>query len=118
MRSLQFTEVVWATSEVIRTKAQLLVASWLAVLGWMFKEKFPYTHRATDTTWSKWIAVTTQWAQTGNRHRSEILEVIVNWPKGENFGLLSGEEKEKITCAEDAPLHNQLPENEKQYALL
>lgn len=32
----------------------------------LFKGKVASTHHATDATWSKWIALTTQWAQMGN----------------------------------------------------
>ncbi|KAJ7413217.1 hypothetical protein BTVI_43875 [Pitangus sulphuratus] len=41
-------EAVPAASEVIGTKAQLLLALRLPVLGWMFKGKVPSTHPATD----------------------------------------------------------------------
>ncbi|KAK4811021.1 hypothetical protein QYF61_015725 [Mycteria americana] len=43
-----------------------------------------------------------------------ILEVIMDWPEGKDFGI---SREEEVTRAEEAPLYNQLPENEKQYAL-
>jgi len=53
-------EGVRAASEVVGTEAQLLLAPRLLVLGWMFKERVPSTHHATDATWSKWVALMTQ----------------------------------------------------------
>lgn len=41
--------------------------------------------------------VVTQQTQTGNPNHPWILEFITNWPKDENFELLSLEE-EKVTC--------------------
>ncbi|RMC03405.1 hypothetical protein DUI87_20602 [Hirundo rustica rustica] len=90
-------EGVQAISEVIGTEAQLLLAPRLLALGWMFKGKVPSTHHATDATWSKWIALITQRARTGNPNRSGILEIIANWPEGENFGLTDEEEQEQVT---------------------
>ena len=52
-------EGVRAASEVVGTEAQLLLAPRLPVLGWMFKERVPSTHHATDATWSKWVALIT-----------------------------------------------------------
>ncbi|RMC01062.1 hypothetical protein DUI87_22326 [Hirundo rustica rustica] len=52
-------EGVQAASEVIGTEMQLLLAPRLPVLRWMFKGKVPSTHHATNTTWSKWIALIT-----------------------------------------------------------
>ena len=49
----------------------------------------------------------------GNPNRPGILEVIMDWPEGWNFGV----SPEEVTHAEEAPLCNKLPENEKQYAL-
>ncbi|GAB0203401.1 hypothetical protein GRJ2_002805700 [Grus japonensis] len=46
-------EGVRAASEVIGTEAQLLLAPRLPLLGWMFKERAPSTHHATNATWSK-----------------------------------------------------------------
>ncbi|RMC19965.1 hypothetical protein DUI87_00810 [Hirundo rustica rustica] len=106
---------VQAASEVIGTEAQLL-APRLPVLGWMFKGKVPSTHHATDATWSKWIALITQSACMGKLNRPGILEIITNWPEGENFGL-TDEEQEQVTRAEEAPPYNQLPAEETHYAL-
>ncbi|RMC11268.1 hypothetical protein DUI87_11387 [Hirundo rustica rustica] len=83
----------------------------------MFKGKVPSTHHATDTTWSKWIALITQRARIGNPNRPGILEIITNWPEGETFGLSFEEEEEQVTRAEEAPPYNELPETERQYAL-
>ncbi|RMB98855.1 hypothetical protein DUI87_24399 [Hirundo rustica rustica] len=58
-------EEVQAASEVTGTKAQLLLAPRLPVLGWMFKGKVPSTHHATDAAWNKWIALITQCAHMG-----------------------------------------------------
>jgi len=49
----------------------------------------------------------------GNRSHPGILEVIMDWPEGKDFGVLPEEE---VTHAEMASLCNKLPENEKQYA--
>ncbi|RMB87987.1 hypothetical protein DUI87_35640 [Hirundo rustica rustica] len=110
-------EGVQAASEVIGTEAQLLLAPRLPVLGWMFKGKVPSTHHATDATWSKWIALITQRARIGNPNRPGILEIITNWPEGENFGLTDEEEQEQVTHAKEAPPYNQLPAEETRYAL-
>ncbi|RMB96962.1 hypothetical protein DUI87_26541 [Hirundo rustica rustica] len=110
-------EGLQAASEVISTETQLLLAPRLPVLGWMFKGKVPSTHHATDTTWSKWIALITQRARIGNPNRPGILEIITNWPEGETFGLSFEEEEEQVTRAEEAPPYNELPETERQYAL-
>ncbi|RMC09630.1 hypothetical protein DUI87_13416 [Hirundo rustica rustica] len=83
----------------------------------MFKGKVPSMHLATDTTWSKWIALITQHTRIGNPNRPGILEIITNWPEGETFGLSSEEEEEQVTRAEEAPPYNKLPETERQYAL-
>lgn len=64
--------------------------------GWL-----PSTHHATDATWSKWVSPITQWTQIGNSSCPGILEVIMAWPKGKNFGILP----------EEALLYNKLPEN-------
>ncbi|RMC05661.1 hypothetical protein DUI87_17746 [Hirundo rustica rustica] len=109
-------EGVHAASEVIGTEAQLLLAPRLPVLGWMFKGKVPSTHHATDATWSKWIALITQRAHMGKLNRPGILEIITNWPKGENFGL-TDEEQEQVTRAEEAPPYNQLTAEQMHYAL-
>ncbi|RMB92808.1 hypothetical protein DUI87_30702 [Hirundo rustica rustica] len=110
-------EGLQAASEVIGTEAQLLLAPRLPVLGWMFKGKVPSTHHATDATWSKWIALITQRARIGNPNRPGILEIITNWPEGENFGLMDEEEQEQVTRAEKAPPYNQLPAEKTRYAL-
>lgn len=89
-------EGIQAASEVVGTEAQLLLTTRLPVLGWMFKGKVPSTHHATDVTWSKWVVLITQQAQ--NLNHPGILEVITNWPAGENFGLISVEEEENIMC--------------------
>ena len=107
-------EGVRAASEVIGTETQLLLAPRLPVLNWMFKGKGPSTHHATDATWSKWIALITQRARMGNLNRPGILEVIMDWPEGKKFGTPPAEE---ISRAKEAPPYNELPENEKTYAL-
>ncbi|RMC03352.1 hypothetical protein DUI87_20548 [Hirundo rustica rustica] len=73
----------------------------------MFKGKVPSTHHATNATWSKWIALITQRARIGNPNRLGILEIITNWPEGENFGLTDEEEQGQVTRAEEAPPYNQ-----------
>lgn len=88
-----------------------------ATLCWMFKSKVPSTHRATDATQTSWITLITQWAWIRNPNCPGILEVIINWPKGKSVRLSSEEEEENVSCAEEAPPHNPLPENEKQYLL-
>ncbi|RMC04209.1 hypothetical protein DUI87_19028 [Hirundo rustica rustica] len=110
-------EGVQATSEVVGTETQFLLAPRLPVLGWMFKAEVPSTHHATNATWSKWIALITQRARIGNPNRPGILEIITNWPEGENFGLMDEEEQEQMTRAEEAPPYNQLPAEETRYAL-
>ncbi|RMB96949.1 hypothetical protein DUI87_26528 [Hirundo rustica rustica] len=109
-------EGVQAASEVVGTETQLLLAPRLPVLGWMFKGEVPSTHHATDATWSKWIALITQRARMGKLNRPGILEIITNWPEGENFGL-TDEEQEQVTRAEEAPPYNRLPAEETHYAL-
>ncbi|TRZ08647.1 hypothetical protein HGM15179_018460 [Zosterops borbonicus] len=83
----------------------------------MFKGKVPSTHHATDATWSKWSALITQRASIRNPNCPGILEIITNWPEGENFGLADEEEQEQVTSAEEAPPYNQLPAEETRYAL-
>ena len=107
-------EGVQAASEVVGTETQLLLAPRLPVLGWMFKGKVPSTHHATDATWSKWVALITQRSRIGNPSRPGILEVITDWPEGKDVGISPEEE---VMRAEEAPLYNKLPENERQYAL-
>ncbi|GAB0176156.1 hypothetical protein GRJ2_000080800 [Grus japonensis] len=77
-------EGVRATSEVVGTEAQLLLAPRLPVLGWMFKGRVPSMHHATGAMWSKWVTLVTQWAQTGNPNCPGILEVIIDWPEGKD----------------------------------
>ncbi|RMB88580.1 hypothetical protein DUI87_35081 [Hirundo rustica rustica] len=110
-------EGVQAASEVVGTETQLLLAPRLPVLGWMFKAEVPSTHHATNATWSNWIALITQRTRIGNPNRPGILEIITNWPEGENFGLMDEEEQEQMTGAEEAPPYNQLPAEETRYAL-
>ncbi|RMB88693.1 hypothetical protein DUI87_34933 [Hirundo rustica rustica] len=110
-------EGVQAASEVVGTETQLLLAPRLPVLAWMFKAEVPSTHHATNATWSKWIALITQRARIGNPNRPGILEIITNWPEGENFDLMDEEEQEQVTRAEEAPPYNQLPAEETRYAL-
>ena len=50
----------------------------------------------------------------GNPSHPGILEVIMDWSEGKDFG--ASPEKE-VTRAEEAPLYNRLPEDKKQYAL-
>ncbi|GAB0208964.1 hypothetical protein GRJ2_003362100 [Grus japonensis] len=107
-------EGVRAASEVIGTEAQLLLAPRLPVLGWMFKERAPSTPHATDSTWSKWVALITQGARIGSPNHPGILEVITDWPEGKDFGMSPEEE---VTCAEEALPYNKLTEDEKPYAL-
>ncbi|XP_075267239.1 leucine-rich repeat-containing protein 2 isoform X2 [Opisthocomus hoazin] len=105
---------VQAASEVVGTEAQLLLAPRMPLLVWMFKERVPSKHHATNATWSKWVALITQRARMGNPSRPGILEVIMDWREGKDFGASPEEE---VTRAEEAPLYNQLPEDKKQYAL-
>ncbi|KAK4825458.1 LOW QUALITY PROTEIN: hypothetical protein QYF61_027613 [Mycteria americana] len=104
-------EGVRAASEVVGTEAQLPLAPRLPVLGWMFKGRVPSTHHAT---WSKRVTLITQWARIGNPSQPGILEVIMDWPEGKDFGISPEEE---VTHAEEAPSYHKLPENEKQYTL-
>ncbi|TRZ06762.1 hypothetical protein HGM15179_020344 [Zosterops borbonicus] len=83
----------------------------------MFKAKVPSTHHATNTTWSMWIALITQCACIGKLNNPGIVEIITNWPEGENFGLTDGEEQEQVSHAVEALLYNQLPAEETWYAL-
>jgi len=70
-------------------------------------------HHATDAVWSKWVTLITQRAQMGNPSRPGILEVIMDWAEGKDFGASPEEE---VTRAEEAPLYNKLPEDKKQCA--
>jgi len=50
----------------------------------------------------------------GNPSHLGILQVIMDWPEGKDFGALPEEE---VIRVEEAPLYNQLLEDKKQYAL-
>ena len=50
----------------------------------------------------------------GNLSHPGILEVIVDWPEGKNFGTSPAEE---VSQANETPPYNELQENEKKYAL-
>jgi len=50
----------------------------------------------------------------GNPSHPGILEVIRDWLEGKDCEISLEEE---VTHAEEAPLYNELPENENQYAL-
>ncbi|GAB0208978.1 hypothetical protein GRJ2_003363500 [Grus japonensis] len=80
----------------------------------MFKERVLSTHHATEPLWSKSVTLIIQRARIRNPSRPGILEVIADWPEGKDFGISPEEE---VTCAEEAPPYNKLPENEKPYAL-
>ncbi|GAB0186981.1 hypothetical protein GRJ2_001163400 [Grus japonensis] len=80
----------------------------------MFKERAPSTHHATNATWSKRVALITQWARIGSPNCPGILEVITDWPEGKDFRILPEEE---VTRAEEVPPYNKLTEDEKPYPL-
>ncbi|XP_067999115.1 NBAS subunit of NRZ tethering complex isoform X2 [Melanerpes formicivorus] len=80
----------------------------------MFKGKGSTPYHATDSTWSKWMALITQRARMGNLERPGLVEVISNWPEGTNCAKPP---QEKVTHAEDAPPYNDLSHDEKKYAL-
>lgn len=71
-----------------------------------FKGNIPITDHAASATWSKRVALTTG-AQLG------ILEKIMDRPEGKDFRALP----EKETCAQEAPPHNEFPEDERGFAL-
>ena len=106
-------EGVRAASEVVGTETYLLLAPRLPVLHWMFKGNIPSTHHATSATWSKWIALITQRARLGKSNRPGILEEIMEWPEGRDFGA----SPEEVTRAQEAPPYNELSEDERCYAL-
>jgi len=81
--------------------------------GWIFKGRVPSTQHATDATWSKWVMLITQRARMGNFDCLGILEVIMDWPEGQNFRVSPVD----MTSAEEAPLFNKLPEKKKKYIL-
>ncbi|KAF4805278.1 hypothetical protein TURU_001447 [Turdus rufiventris] len=58
-----------------------------------------------------------QRARIGNPNRPGILEIITNWPEGEDFVLADDEEQEQVSRAEEAPPYNQLPADKTCYAL-
>ncbi|PKU34777.1 thrombospondin-4- hypothetical protein [Limosa lapponica baueri] len=80
----------------------------------MFKGKVPYSHHATDATWSKWVALITQRTRIGNSNRPGIIELITNWPKGKDSRIPP---EEVVTRAVEAPPYNEFSDNEKEYAL-
>ncbi|KAF4794261.1 hypothetical protein TURU_103254 [Turdus rufiventris] len=82
----------------------------------MFRAKVPCSYHAINATQSKWIGLITQHARIGNPNRPEILEIIMSWPEGEDFGLTDDEEQEQVSRAEEAPPYNQLPADETRYA--
>ncbi|XP_010561942.1 PREDICTED: uncharacterized protein LOC104829417 [Haliaeetus leucocephalus] len=106
-------EGVRAASEVVGTEAYLLLAPRLPVLHWMFKGNIPSTHHATSATWSKWIALITQRARLGKSNRPGILEEIMDWPEGRDFGA----SPEEVARAQEAPPYNELSEDKRCYAL-
>ncbi|TRZ11493.1 hypothetical protein HGM15179_015624 [Zosterops borbonicus] len=63
------------------------------------------------------VQAASQRARIGKLNRPGILEIITNWPEGENFGLTDEEEQEQVMRAEEAPPYNQLPAEETRYAL-
>ena len=79
----------------------------------MFKGNMPSTHHATSATWSKWVALITQRARLGKPNHPGILEEIMDWPEGRDFGALP----EEVARAQEAPPYNELPEDERRYAL-
>ncbi|KAK4807063.1 hypothetical protein QYF61_018404 [Mycteria americana] len=106
-------EGVRATSEVVGTEAYLLLAPRLPVLHWMFKGNIPSTHHVTSTTWSKWVALITQQARVGKPNCPGILEEIMDWPEGRDFGALP----EEVAHDREAPPYNELSEDERHYAV-
>ncbi|GAB0209720.1 hypothetical protein GRJ2_003437700 [Grus japonensis] len=54
-----------------------------------------------------------QRAQLGKPNHPGILEEIMDWPEGRDFGALP----EEVACAQEAPPYNELPEDERRYAL-
>ena len=91
-------ERVQADSKLIDTETQLLVTPWLLELNWMFKGKVPSTQHVNDATWSKQILLITQQTWLRNLSHPEILEAIVDWLEGKNFGTSPGKE---VIHAED-----------------
>ncbi|GAB0207580.1 hypothetical protein GRJ2_003223700 [Grus japonensis] len=54
-----------------------------------------------------------QWARLGKPNHPGILEEIVDWPEGRDFGALP----EEVARAQEAPPYNELSEDERCYAL-
>ncbi|GAB0210089.1 hypothetical protein GRJ2_003474700 [Grus japonensis] len=106
-------EGIRAASEVVGTEKSLLLAPRLPVLHWMFKGNIPSTHHATSATWSKWVALITQPSRLGKPNHPGILEEVMDWPEGRDFGALP----EEVARAQEAPPYNELPEDERHYAL-
>ncbi|KAF4798793.1 hypothetical protein TURU_060696 [Turdus rufiventris] len=71
-------EKVQATSEVIGTEAQRLLAPRLSVLVWMFKAKFPSTHRYHMEQMDCPHHTTPQTSQ-GKRYVLTMVEVTLGW---------------------------------------
>ena len=80
----------------------------------MFRGKVLSTHHGTDATLSKWIVLIMQRARMETLSHPGILEVIMDWPEGKKFGTSPAEE---VSRSKEAPPYNELPENEKKYAL-
>lgn len=51
-------------------------------------------------------------ASIGTTNCTGFLEIVMNWPEGENFDLLEKEEQEQVSCAEEASPWNQQPQGE------
>ncbi|PKU30005.1 hypothetical protein llap_19691 [Limosa lapponica baueri] len=65
-----------------------------------------------SSPWAIALAVS-QEAQMGNPDNPGILEEIMDWTEGRDFGALP----EEMSCAQEAPPYKELPEDERQYAL-
>ena len=70
-------------------------------------------YHATSATWSKWVVLITQWAQLGKPNRPGILAEIMDWTEDRDFGAFP----EEVGRAQEAPPYNELPEDERGYAL-
>lgn len=81
-------EGVCAVSDMISIEAQLFLAPWLPVLGRIFKGRVCSIHHATDAMWNKWGTPMIQCTWIGNPSGPGILEVIIDWPEGKDFGIL------------------------------
>ncbi|KAK4831439.1 LOW QUALITY PROTEIN: hypothetical protein QYF61_017570, partial [Mycteria americana] len=78
----------------------------------MFQGRVPSTHHAAD---AMWMGLTDH--TTGLNRKPQSLRDL-----GSNYGLARRQRSQditrgEVTHAEDAPLYNKLPANEKQYAL-